>query len=243
MASIIGNSSKVSFVNKTPNAEETMAHIARVSSKNQDNPEIEKLLRYCIKHGHWSVFEQATMTVEVICPLAVAVQLIRHRSFCFQHFSGRYQDQREMGKVVEGIGNQSGIQNPSVSSTIYKNLFYIPIQPRLQDKKNRQNSLEVEDSFLKKKMHNEMAAAYDRCLESYNNLLNLGIAKEVARFVLPQGVMTRLYVTGTVRSFIHYCNVRDEEGVVQHEHVEVAQGIKEIMEDEFPVVSKALEWV
>lgn len=207
-----------------------MAYVARVSSKDQSNPDYSRLLRYCAKHGHWSVFEQAFLTVEVVCPLAIAVQMIRHRSFSWQHFSGRYQDQTTMAEVTEGI------------SAVYKEVFYIPEVARLQDNKNRQNSLVTEDEELYDFMTAEMQGVYDQALSAYEALLEAGIAKEIARFVLPQGVYTRLYMSGSARSFIHYIQVREEEGVVQQEHVEVAQQIKQIFKESLPTVSEALSW-
>ncbi len=222
--------SKVKLVNITPNAEETMAYVARVSSKNQDNKDYSRLLRYCAQHNHWSVFEQAFMTVEVVCPLAIAVQMIRHRSFSFQVFSGRYQDQTVMSEVTEGI------------NTVYKDIFYIPEVARLQDKKNRQNSIITDDKELYKYVKSEIEGVYDQALKAYENLLNAGVAKEIARFVLPQGVFTRLYMSGSVRSFIHYIQVREEEGVVQQEHVEVALALKSVFIDNLPTVAGALDW-
>lgn len=208
-----------------------MAYVARVSSKDQNNPDYVRLLRYCAKHGHWSVFEQAFLTVEVVCPLAIAVQIIRHRSLSYQHFSGRYQDQTTMADVTDGI------------SATYKDVFYLPEVARLQDKKNRQNSIATDDNDLYQFMVAEMQGVYDQALSSYEALIDAGIAKEVARFVLPQGVFTRLYMSGSVRSFIHYVQVRGEEGVVQHEHVEVADQIKALLSRELPIVAEALGWV
>jgi len=196
---IIG-SSKARLVNATPNLDETCAYVARVSSKTQENPSVEGLLRYCIKHSHWSVFEQGSLTIEVITPLAIAIQLLRHR-FCFQQFSGRYQDQRVMSDMVEGL-------------SAFHSMFYIPEEARLQDTKNRQNSVVVEDAAITDRMWQEMEFAYRAAAKAYDALLEQGVAKEIARFVLPQGVFTRLYISGSPRSFIHFCNVRDEEGAV-----------------------------
>jgi thymidylate synthase (FAD) len=173
------------------------------------------------------VFEQATMTVEVVTPLAIAVQLLRHRSFCFQQFSGRYEDQQEMVKHTADL-------------TSYNNLFYMPEEARQQDPKNRQNSLPASDPALTDSMWATMSTAYMVAQQCYNDLLTRGIAKEVARFVLPQGVFSRLYVTGSCRSFIHYIGVRDDDGVAQFEHCELARSIKSVFTTQFPTVSRAV---
>lgn len=220
-------SSKARLVNATPNLDETVGYIARISSKAQENPSVEKLLGYCAKHGHWSVFEQGSITVEVVTPLAISIQALRHRSFCFQQFSGRYQDQRVMGDMTEGL-------------TAYSDMFYMPEIAREQDTKNRQNSVETKDPGLTDAMWNTMSTAYTVALQCYDDLISRGIAKEIARFVLPQGVFTRLYITGSPRSFIHYCNVRDEEGVVQYEHVELARAIKEVFSEVCPIIARSI---
>jgi thymidylate synthase (FAD) len=223
----IEGSSKARLVSVTPDAEATLGYIARVTSKDQTNPKVEGLLKYCAKHGHWSVFEQATMTVEVVTPLAIAVQLLRHRSFCFQQFSGRYEDQQEMAKHTEDL-------------TSFSNLFYMPEEARVQDPKNRQNSIPAPDPALTDAMWTTMSTAYTVALQCYNDLLARGIAKEIARFVLPEGVFSRLYITGSCRSFIHYIGVRDDEGVAQYEHCELARAIKSVFQTQFPTVSKAV---
>lgn len=223
----IEGSSKARLVTHTPDAEAMMGYIARVTSKDQSNPSVEKLLSYCAKHGHWSVFEQASMTVEVVTPLAIAVQLLRHRSFTFQQFSGRYEDQQEMLKHTEDLSS-------------FNNLFYTPEEARVQDPKNRQNSNFTEDASLTDAMWATMSSAYTVAQLSYNDLLKRGIAKEIARFVLPQGVFTRLYVTGSCRSWIHYLGVRDDEGVAQYEHVELARAIRPVFNSVFPTVSQSI---
>jgi thymidylate synthase (FAD) len=223
----IEGSSKARLVSVTPNAEETMGYIARVTSKDQGNPNVERLLKYCAKHGHWSVFEQASMTVEVVTPLAIAVQLLRHRSFTFQQFSGRYEDQQQMATHTADL-------------TAYNNLFYMPEEARTQDTKNRQNSIAAEDPALTDTMWATMSTAYMVAQQCYNDLLARGIAKEIARFVLPQGVFSRLYVTGSCRSFIHYIGVRDDEGVAQYEHCELARCIKSAFATQFPTVSASV---
>jgi thymidylate synthase (FAD) len=208
----------------TPNAEEHIAYIARVSNpKNQENEKFEGLLRYCIRHGHVSVFEQVHMCVEVITPLAIATQMLRHRSFCFQQFSLRYSSNEELRDMLGEYGA----------------LYYMPEVARTQDPTNRQNSIVADDATLDDTMQNSMLSAYNVADLCYNDLLQRGIAKEIARFVLPQGGFTRLYVTGSVRSWMHYIGVRDDEGVVQLEHVELARAIKTIFATQFPTVYRA----
>lgn len=224
---VISGSSKARLVNATPNLDETIAYVARVSSKNQENPSIEGLLKYCAKHGHWSVFEQGSMTVEVVTPLAISIQALRHKSLCFQQFSGRYQDQKIMAEMTEGLPVAHG-------------MFYIPEEAREQDPKNRQNSIFTSDSSLTDFMWQEMEFAYNAASKSYNAMLDRGIAKEIARFVLPQGVFTRLYLSGNARSFIHYCTVRGEEGVVQWEHVELSKAVKSVFQQVCPITSGAI---
>jgi thymidylate synthase (FAD) len=204
-----------------------MGYIARVTSKDQSNPNVKRLLQYCAEHGHWSVFEQATMTVEVVTPLAIAVQLLRHRSFTFQQFSGRYEDQQEMVKHTADLIS-------------YNNLFYMPEEAREQDPTNRQNSLPASDPALTDAMWATMSTAYMVSQQCYNDLLARGIAKEIARFILPQGVYSRLYVTGSARSFVHYIGVRDDIGVAQYEHCELARCIKSVFTQVFPTVSASV---
>jgi thymidylate synthase (FAD) len=143
----IEGSSKARLVTHTPDPEGMMGYIARVTSKDQSNPKVERLLKYCAKHAHWSVFEQSSMTVEVVTPLAIAVQLLRHRSFTFQQFSGRYEDQQEMVKHTADLSS-------------YGNLFYMPEEAREQDSKNRQNSIFTEDPNLTDAMWATMSTAY-----------------------------------------------------------------------------------
>ena len=220
----IEGSSKARLVWVTPDAEEHIAYIARVSNpKNQANEKFEGLLKYCIKHGHVSVFEQASMCVEVVTPLAIATQMLRHRSFCFQQFSMRYSSNEEIKDLLGDYGA----------------LYYMPEEARLQDTKNRQNSIVAEDASLTDMMQNTMLTAYNIADLCYNDLLKGGIAKEIARFVLPQGGFTRMYISGSCRSWMHYLGVRDDEGVVQWEHVELARAIRPIFSTQFPAVSKA----
>lgn len=217
-------SSKARLVWVTPDAEQHVAYVARVSNpKNQENESFEGLLKYCIKHGHVSVFEQASMCVEIITPLAIATQMLRHRSFCFQQFSLRYSTNEELKDLLGEYGS----------------LYYLPEEARLQDTKNRQNSVFTDDPELTDTLHSTMLSAYNITDLCYHDLLKRGIAKEVARFVLPQGGFTRLYVSGNCRSWMHYLGVRDEPGVVQWEHVELARAIKPIFATQFPTVYRA----
>lgn len=223
----IEGSSKARLVTATPEGEGVIAYVARVTSKDQSNPKIEGLLKYCVRQRHWSVFEQADMTVEIVTPLAISIQALRHRSYCFQQFSGRYESQEMMAAHTEDL-------------PAFLDMFYIPEEARLQDTKNRQNSIFAEDPSLTDKMWAEMEFAYKASLQSYQNLLGMGIAKEIARFVLPEGVYTRLYMKGSVRSFLHYLAVRDDEGVAQYEHVELARAIRAVFSVQYPVIYSAL---
>ncbi len=219
----------VKLISVTPDAEKMMGYVARVSNpSNQENPKVAGLLKYCVKHQHWSVFEQSFMTLEIETTRGLAAQILRHRSFTFQQFSGRYQDQKELTLMTEGL------------PTCEHDLFYMPVQARMQDTKNRQNSIETDDELVTKKMQGTINDCLLACYKAYNKLLEQGIAKEVARFVLPQGTYTRLYVTGSPRSFIHYIGVRDDAGVAQLEHVELAQAIKQVFTAECPIISEAV---
>jgi thymidylate synthase (FAD) len=220
----IEGSSKARLIWVTPNAEEIVAHCARVSNpKNQDNGDHTRLLKYCIKHGHLSIFEMANMTVEVITPLAIATQLLRHRSMTYQQLSLRYATNDEIKDLLGEFGA----------------LYYLPEEARVQDHKNRQNSIVTDDASLTDSMQNTMMAVHSVSQMAYDDLLSQGICKELARMVLPQSTFTRLYVNGTLRSWMTYLKVRDEPGVVQHEHVELAQAIKTIFATQFPTVNKA----
>ena len=163
------------------------------------------------------------MCVEVVTPLAIATQMLRHRSFCFQQFSMRYSSNEELKELLGEFGN----------------LYYVPEEARVQDHRNRQNSIFADDPDLSDMMHNTMLSAFTVADMAYNELLNKGIAREVARLVLPQSSYTRLYVTGSARSWMTYLKVRDEEGVVQYEHVELARAIRAIFAKQFPTVTKA----
>jgi len=209
----------VELVSVTPDAEKHMAYVARVSNpKNQDNEKISGLLAYCIKHNHWSVFEQAFMTVEINTTRGLAAQILRHRSFTFQEFSQRYAD-----------------------STMLSMKIALP-KLRKQDTKNRQNSTDDLDEFLVQGFQLEMEMLFKNSVDLYQRMLDQGVAKECARFVLPLATPTRLYMTGSVRSWIHYVDLRSAHGT-QKEHMDVAEEVRSIFSEQFPVVAKALEWV
>ena len=208
----------VNLISITPDAEKTMAHIARVSNpNNQDNPNYAGLLKYCIKHNHWSVFEQSTMTLEIETTRAIAAQILRHRSFTFQEFSQRYADSNLLGKI----------ELPKL---------------RKQDIKNRQNSTDDLDPKVIQSLNMQMGTLFGSSLALYNQMLELGVAKECARMVLPLCTPTRIYMTGSCRSWIHYINLRSAHGT-QKEHMDIAEACREVFTEQFPAVSEALEWV
>ena len=208
--------SKVELISLTPDAEKTMAYIARVSNpSNQKNEDYSKLLSYCIKNEHWSVFEQSFMTLQIETNRGIAAQILRHRSFTFQEFSQRYADSSQLGTIP------------------------LP-ELRRQDFKNRQNSIpdlpdELKERFNAKLPHFKAAS------ELYEDLLTEGIAKECARFVLPLATPTRIYMSGSCRSWIHYINLRSANGT-QKEHKSIAESCKFIFKQSFPIVSKSLDW-
>ena len=207
----------VDLISITPDAEKTIAYCARVSNpKGQDRDEYGKLLKYCIDHGHWSIFEMANMVLEINTTRGIAAQILRHRSFSFQEFSQRYAETNLL----------NDIQSPEL---------------RGQDEKNRQNSLDniadndkitwkriIEDHFRKSQY-------------IYDEMLKVGIAKECARFVLPLATPTKMYMNGTIRSWIHYINLRSGHGT-QKEHMDIANKCKDIFIQQLPVVSEALGW-
>ena len=206
----------VRLISVTPDAEKTMAHIARVSNpNNQDNPNYSGLLRYCIKHNHWSVFEQSSMTLEIETTRAIAAQVLRHRSFTFQEFSQRYADSNLLGTI----------ELPEL---------------RKQDKKNRQNSTDDLDPKLVDTLNRQMNTLFSSALSLYNQMLEDGVAKECARMVLPLCTPTRIYMTGSCRSWIHYINLRSAHGT-QKEHMQIAEACRKVFTEQFPAVSEALE--
>ena len=209
----------VQLISITPDAEKTMAYVARVSNpSNQDNEKYSGLLKYCIKHNHWSVFEQSYMTLEISTTRAIAAQILRHRSFTYQEFSQRYADSSLLGKVIP-----------------------IP-ELRRQDDKNRQNSIDDLDPFVIQNLELQMQTLFDSSMALYQQMLERGVAKECARNVLPLCTPTKIYMTGSCRSWIHYINLRSANGT-QKEHMDVALACKEVFKEQFPSVSEALEWI
>jgi len=209
----------VSLISVSPDAEKHMAYCARVSNpNNQDNENYAGLLRYCIKHQHWSIFEQAFMTLEINTTRGLAAQILRHRSFTFQEFSQRYADTNLL---------DTNIPLPEL---------------RRQDTKNRQNSIDDIPEEQSKMLLGRIQNYFNEGLDLYNELLREGIAKECARFVLPLATPTRIYMSGSVRSWVHYIDLRSGHGT-QKEHMDIANACKSIFTEQFPTVSAALEWV
>ena len=205
----------VKLISVTPDAEKNIAYIARVSNpNNQENPNYAKLLSYCIKHGHWSVFEQAHMTLEINTTRGIAAQILRHRSFTFQEFSQRYADTNLLSQEI-------------------------PIPDlRSQDHKNRQNSVDDISPEKKSVLQGQIQRHFTQSLDLYNELLRQGVAKECARFVLPLAVPTRLYMTGNLRSWMHYIDLRSANGT-QKEHMDIALECKRIFAEQFPIITEA----
>lgn len=196
-----------------------MGYVARVSNpNNQENPKVEKLLSYCIKHEHWSVFEQAFMTLEINTSRGIAAQILRHRSFTFQEFSQRY-----------------------AATNLLTGEIAVP-ELRRQDVKNRQNSIDDLDPELVRAFQSRIRMLFAEAQELYDDMLEADIAKECARFVLPLATPTRIYMTGSVRSWIHYISLREKNGT-QLEHMRIAKECKEVFCQQFPIVSKAMEWL
>ena len=209
----------VSLVSVSPDAEKHMAYCARVSNpNNQENENYAGLLRYCIKHQHWSIFEQAFMTLEINTTRGLAAQILRHRSFTYQEFSQRYAD-------VSFI--REDIPLPELRS---------------QDEKNRQNSIDDVDPLIVEKYNAKMRKQFDAAIDLYKEMLHDGIAKECARFVLPLATPTRLYMTGSVRSWIHYITLRSAHGT-QKEHMDLVENVRKVFIEQFPTVSEALGWI
>ena len=208
----------VSLVSVTPDAEKLMAYIARVSNpSNQDNDKFSGLLRYCIKHQHWSVFEQSSMTLEIETTRAIAAQILRHRSFTFQEFSQRYASTSELKEI----------ELPEL---------------RRQDLKNRQNSTDDLDPDDVEKLNRQMVTLFSSATNLYHQMLELGVAKECARMVLPLCTPTKIYMTGSCRSWIHYINLRSAHGT-QKEHMIIAEACRDVFIETFPIVSEALGWI
>ena len=209
----------VKLISVTPDAEKTMAYVARVSNpNNQENPNYAKLLGYCIKHNHWSVFEQSFMSLEIETTRGLAAQILRHRSFTYQEFSQRYADSSLLAEAIP-----------------------LP-ELRRQDTKNRQNSIDDIDPFTVQKYEMLMQQHFNASMDLYQKMLADGIAKECARFVLPLATPTRIYMSGSCRSWIHYIQLRSANGT-QKEHMDIANACKKIFVEQFPTCAEALEWV
>lgn len=209
---------EVNFVSITPDAEKQMAYCARVSNpKNQNNDNIAKLLAYCIQHKHWSIFEMASLVLEINTTRGLAAQILRHRSFSFQEFSQRYADTTLLSEDIP--------------------LFEL----RRQDTKNRQNSINDIDQEIIVKWNSKIREHFAKAKAIYDGMISDGIAKECARFVLPLATPTRLYMSGSIRSWIHYIDLRSSNGT-QKEHMDIANACKEVFTNKLPVVSEALGW-
>ena len=194
-----------------------MGYIARVSNpQNQSNPAVAGLLGYCIKHGHWSVFEQAHMTVEIETTRGIAAQILRHRSFTFQEFSQRYANTNLLGEIA------------------------VP-DLRSQDLKNRQNSNDDIPEEQTKRLQDQIKRYFAEGIDLYNELIREGVAKECARFVLPLATPTRIYMTGSVRSWIHYIDLCSAHGT-QKEHMDIVKEVRQIFKQQFPICTNALNW-
>jgi len=207
--------SKVTLVHSTPNGDELIAYMARVSNPtNQDNKDSSKLIKYLIKHKHWSPFEMVNMCVEINTTRSISAQILRHRSFSFQEFSQRYASVEEL-------------ELPT------------PPELRLQDPRNRQNSIDDPKSISTFNFHDVITNNYIHTFKLYQNMLAAGIAKECAREVLPMGSPTRLYMNGTLRSWIHYCELRTGNGT-QKEHRDIAEACKQLIKTEFPLTYEVI---
>ena len=214
----------VKLISVTPDAEKHIAYCARVSNpSNQGNDSFEGLIKYCIKHKHWSIFEQAFLTIELETTRAIAAQVLRHRSFTFQEFSQRYADSSLLSKTIP-----------------------LP-ELRRQDTKNRQNSTDDLDPFVVQNLQLQMQTLFDSSMALYQQMLDRGVAKECARNVPPLCVPTRMYMSGSVRSWIHYIALREKSGT-QKEHMDIAKKCKKIFVEQFPTCAEALggldvDWV
>lgn len=208
----------VNLVSITTDAEKLISYCARVSNpSNQNNDDYAKLLRYCILHGHWSIFEMANMVLEIETTRGIAAQILRHRSFSFQEFSQRYADASFLAESID-----------------------IP-ELRTQDPKNRQNSIDDLNEYKEAIYNQNMRELFAKSKALYDMMIRDGVAKECARFVLPLATPTRMYMNGTIRSWIHYINLRESNGT-QKEHMDVANQCKDIFTKQLPTISEALGW-
>jgi thymidylate synthase (FAD) len=208
----------VKFISITPDAEKLIAYCARVSNpSNQENENYAKLIAYCIKNKHWSIFEQAFMTVEIITTRGIAAQILRHKSCNFQEFSQRYADTSLLNEDIP--------------------LFEL----RRQDNKNRQNSIDDISDEIKVKWNTKVREHFAKSKALYDGMLKDGIAKESARFVLPLATPTKMYMSASIRSFIHWIELRSSHGT-QKEHMDIANACKDIFKEQLPIISEALDW-
>ena len=208
----------VKLISVTPDAEKNIAYCARVSNpNNQDNENYAKLLKYCIDHKHWSIFEMAFLTLEINTTRGLAAQILRHRSFTFQEFSQRYADTTMLSEEIP--------------------MFEL----RGQDTKNRQNSIDNIDPEIVVKWNSKIREHFSRAKGLYDGMISDGIAKECARFVLPLATPTRLYMSGSIRSWAHYIDLRSGHGT-QKEHMIIANECKKIFVEQFPIIGEALGW-
>ena len=208
----------VKLISVTPDAEKLISYCARVSNPTgQNNNNYAKLLKYCIDHQHWSIFEMAFLTLEINTTRGLAAQILRHRSFTFQEFSQRYADTNLLAENIP--------------------VFEI----RRQDTKNRQNSINDIEDEIKVKWNTQIREHFAKAKSLYDGMIADGVAKECARFVLPLATPTRLYMSGSIRSWIHYINLRSGHGT-QKEHMDIANDCKSIFIEQFPIISEALDW-
>ena len=199
----------------TPDAEALVGKIARVSNpNNENNPDVDKLIKYLIKHKHWSPFEMASMCVEIHTTRAISAQILRHRSFSFQEFSQRYAIPTDTFATV------------------------LP-ELRRQDLKNRQNSIDDMESEKQEYYQDRIDKHFRESVSLYESLLHSGVAKECARAVLPLNTVTRLYMSGTLRSWLHYVDLRSDNGT-QKEHMQIAKSIGDMLDDTVPTIARAM---
>ena len=201
----------------TPKADQVIAYCARVSNPaNQENPDIDRLINYCVKNSHWSIFEMASACIEIETTRDIARQILRHRSFSFQEFSQRYAD-----TIALPVAEMR--------------------EARLQDKKNRQNSIQTTDKLLNEWWQSAQTHVVNITDQYYQRALNLGIAKEQARALLPEGLTTsRMYMSGSIRSWLHYIKVRNTPET-QKEHRLIAESIANLLEEHIPITMKAFQ--
>lgn len=204
---------KVQLKSITPEAEKTIGYIARVSSNHQDNPEVSGLIRYCVKHGHWSILEHAFATMEINTSRMISAQILRHTSFRFQEFSQRY---------AEAVN-------------------YVTYPARRQDTKNRQNSIDDIPAAVQGEWIRRQQQSWEVAKANYDWAIGQGIAKECARAVLPMQTQTKLYMTGSIRSWVHYLQVRTDPST-QAEHRAIALEIQKILAEHLPIVAEAVGW-